>query len=203
MKIVCLGDSLTYGYGIQPYDEKKAWPALLAEMENVRVINAGVPGISLLSDGGYWNSQIYLRAMRKRPDALILWIGNNDSSVENWNEAAFEKGYALMVEELLEHVTRDHLLLIEPLYPCTEHADDVYDFGIRKAPLKIITKIIRSSADLYGTACMDLNPSFKDQPQLFTDDVHPSEEGNRIIAERILQKIHELGWIQSQDRMKV
>jgi len=43
MKLVCLGDSLTYGYKIKP---SEAWPSLIISQkcDNVEVLNKGILG---------------------------------------------------------------------------------------------------------------------------------------------------------------
>lgn len=192
MKIVCLGDSLTYGYGIQPYDSSLVWPALLNDRN--KVINAGVPGMALLSGSGYWNSSEYLHAIKLHPDAVIFWLGENDSTEEAWNEEKFMQGYALMIEELLEHVTRDHLLLILPLFPAAIIEKNVYDFGIRKKPLERITQIIRKAADSFGVSCFDPNPCLKGCRNCFHDDVHPNIQGNRMLADALSDQLKAMKW---------
>jgi acyl-CoA thioesterase-1 len=193
-KIVCLGDSLTYGYGIHPYDPSKAWPALLGRMENCTVSNAGQPGAALLEGNGYWNSSLYLKEMKKKPEAVILWLGSNDSAAGLYQKTAFQRGYSLMSEELLEHVTRDHLLLIAPTDPKPGLDKDVCDFGIRPEALVEIRQIIHETADLFGVSCLDLKDLFLDHPEVYSDEIHPDAEGNRILAEKIAQKVEELGW---------
>lgn len=75
IRIVCLGDSLTAGYGV---NENQAWPALLQkQLDEIKspalVINAGTSGNT--SAGG-------LRKLpwlfKKRVDILILALGAND-----------------------------------------------------------------------------------------------------------------------------
>jgi acyl-CoA thioesterase I len=41
MKIVCIGDSLTEGLGV---DKQKSWPIILGELGKMVVINKGISG---------------------------------------------------------------------------------------------------------------------------------------------------------------
>jgi acyl-CoA thioesterase-1 len=70
--LVCLGDSLTAGYGL---DEGQAYPALLekALQPRWRVVNAGVSGDT--SAGGLKRLDWVLRS---QPDAVLVALGAND-----------------------------------------------------------------------------------------------------------------------------
>lgn len=73
--LLCLGDSLTAGYGL---DESEAWPALLqkrldAELPGWRVVNAGVSGDT--TAGGLKRLDWLLRA---KPAAAFVCLGGND-----------------------------------------------------------------------------------------------------------------------------
>ena len=74
--VLCLGDSLTEGYGL---DAKQAYPAVLeARLHaqgygHVRVINAGISGSTSASAVSRLKWQ-----MRAQPDVLILELGAND-----------------------------------------------------------------------------------------------------------------------------
>ena len=75
--IVCLGDSLTAGYGL-PNPEAQAYPALIQKKINAanlpwRVINAGISGDT--TAGGLRRINWVLR---QRIDVLILALGGND-----------------------------------------------------------------------------------------------------------------------------
>ena len=75
LTVVCLGDSLTEGYGVDPED---AYPSVLerrlrGEGLDVRVVNAGISGST--SASGLSRLRWQLRA---EPDLLILALGAND-----------------------------------------------------------------------------------------------------------------------------
>lgn len=193
-KIACLGDSLTYGYGIHPYDANEAWPALIEKETGFKTVNDGIPGMALLAGNGYWNSDAYLKAMRQNPDAVIFWLGENDSAEGIWNEAAFRNGYMLIVEELLEHVERDHLLLVTPIFPKSVIRKSVYDYGVRTEPLRKINEIIINAASYYGIEYLEPEQIFTRHDDLFSDDIHPDAEGNRLISKEVLAWIHRKKW---------
>jgi acyl-CoA thioesterase I len=73
--VVCLGDSLTAGYGL---DEKRAYPALVAGLAEANgsvwnVVNAGVSGDT--TAGGVRRVSW---ALRSKPDVVFIALGGND-----------------------------------------------------------------------------------------------------------------------------
>ncbi len=69
--IVCLGDSLTAGYGLE---ESQAWPALIqAQRPQWTVINAGISGDT--TAGGLRRLPWVLKA---KPTTVVIALGGND-----------------------------------------------------------------------------------------------------------------------------
>lgn len=71
MKILCLGDSLTYGYAIP---RGQVWTALCAAQTGIEIINRGVNG----NTTGGMQAQLAAELAYTRPDAVILLGGCND-----------------------------------------------------------------------------------------------------------------------------
>jgi lysophospholipase L1-like esterase len=80
IRVLCLGDSVTFGLGLYRGD---TWPDRLAEElrerapgRPVRVVNAGVPGWS-----SYQGMRLLqrLRARGVDPDVIVFWFGMNDA----------------------------------------------------------------------------------------------------------------------------
>ncbi len=88
-KIVCFGDSNTYGYNPENggrFDETTRWPARLRDMlgDGYEVIEEGQNGRTIANDdpweGGTKCGMDYVLPMleTKRPDLLIIMLGSND-----------------------------------------------------------------------------------------------------------------------------
>ncbi|MDR0411505.1 MAG: GDSL-type esterase/lipase family protein [Treponema sp.] len=76
-KLVCLGDSLTAGYGAVEQgkeDKSKSYPVYLQEKVNIPVVNKGVSGVS--SDYGLLQIDSILET--ENPRILIIELGAND-----------------------------------------------------------------------------------------------------------------------------
>ncbi len=77
-RVLCLGDSIPFGWGV---DRERAYPARLAEKLRaagtaVEVINAGVPGYSS------YQVRLYLeqRLLDYAPDVVVVQVGVNDGN---------------------------------------------------------------------------------------------------------------------------
>ena len=92
-KIVCFGDSNTYGYDPQTggrYDEKTRWPKRLQTLlgEDYEIIEEGQNGRTIANDdpweGGTKSGMDYVLPMleTKRPDLLVIMLGSNDLKIK-------------------------------------------------------------------------------------------------------------------------
>ena len=77
-RIVCIGDSLTFGYKIK---EDYAWPTLLGNRmrsiegrQDIEVLNAGITGHA----SAQVNERLDRDVLARHPDLVIVWIGLND-----------------------------------------------------------------------------------------------------------------------------
>lgn len=71
MKIVCIGDSLTYGYGIR---RSKTWIRLSMDKLNIEIINEGINGDTT----GGMLSRFYNSVFSYKPDKVFIMGGSND-----------------------------------------------------------------------------------------------------------------------------
>ena len=167
--ILAFGDSLTKGTGA---NADESYPAVLEELIGRKVINAGIPGE--LSAAGLARITGVLDAVK--PQLLILCHGGNDmlrkkdlslarQNVEQMVVAARERG----IPALLLGVPRPGIWLTTAEF-YVELAEAI------GAPIEA-----EAIADVLG------NNGLK------ADAVHPNAAGYRQLAERIREKLKELG----------
>ena len=81
IKVACLGNSITYGSGIED-NIKDAWPPQLGRMlgEGYEVRNFGYSGRTLLQKGNhpYMQTQLFYDAIGWNPDIVIIMLGMGD-----------------------------------------------------------------------------------------------------------------------------
>ncbi|MDR2782825.1 MAG: GDSL-type esterase/lipase family protein [Treponema sp.] len=88
--LVCLGDSLTAGYGASTPgadDKSKSYPAYLEEKVTIPVINAGVSGDT--TEGGL--SRVRKDVLSQNPWIVIIELGANDLPHEQGTEISLAK----------------------------------------------------------------------------------------------------------------
>jgi lysophospholipase L1-like esterase len=71
MKIVCIGDSLTYGYGVDPFD---SWVSVVRRGTGLDIINKGINGDT--TEGMLYRFD--MDVISKNPDRVFVMGGSND-----------------------------------------------------------------------------------------------------------------------------
>jgi acyl-CoA thioesterase-1 len=169
--IVALGDSITAGFGLAP---EESYPALLqARLQrdgfDYRVVNAGVSGDT--TAGGLRRVDWVLR---QQPAIVIVALGSNDG--------LRRLSVTAMRDNLTEIIARARaggarVLLVGARVPPNYGADYVRDFAAvfpalaRAAGVPLVSFILDGVAGIAR-----LNQA---------DGIHPTVEGQRIIADRL------------------
>ncbi len=193
VKIACIGDSITYGHGIDEIDrEVYSYPAMLGSMlgDGYEVGNFGksasyiLPGDSpynLRSDKtlSYRDTQQYLDSITFAPDIVIIMLGTNDvtSFVDAESEAVIEEELENIIEiyQALESVQRVYVMtsIFAPYSPAMVKASD--------GPLQKIQQ--RAAADT-GAEFVDIYSLTRDYFDVMlhlSDRLHPDEDSYEAI----------------------
>ena len=177
--VLCLGDSLTEGYGVAP---EKSYPSLLEQRlrddghAGVRVVNAGISGSTTASAVSRLRWQL-----KAKPDVVILALGGNDGlrgleleqTGKNLDEAiALAKSHGVRVVlagmKLPPNYGADYTRHFEALFPALARKHDV-------ALIPFL---------LEGVAA---------QPKLnLPDGIHPNASGYEIVVENVLATLRPL-----------
>ena len=87
IRVACIGNSITYGYGLKDRD-REAYPVVLQGLLGNRynVQNFGKSGATLLANGHrpYVKQEEYKQALDFRPDIAVIHLGVNDTDPRNW-----------------------------------------------------------------------------------------------------------------------
>ena len=107
MKIICIGDSITYGQNVRA-DE--AWPAVLARLTGHDVRNAGVCGDTTRLGLERFPKDVQLH----NPDVVVIQFGHNDANcweTDNGLPRVSEDAYAANIREMLARAGKVGLVL--------------------------------------------------------------------------------------------
>lgn len=167
--IVAFGDSLTHGTGASA---DTAYPAVLASLTGLAVINAGVPGDTTSS--GLARLPAVLE--EHRPRLVLLCLGGNDM-LRKQPESATENNLRLLVQTIRASGA-EVVLIGVPAPKLFGGAPDFYarvaeDMGL---PLE---------QDIFSDVLKDNH--------LKSDPIHANAAGYRAVAERLAEFLREAG----------
>ncbi len=193
-RIACIGDSLTWGFGLSdPWRE--SYPVVLQEMlrekvgESYEVRNFGCNGASVRADSyaGYVETSAFRSSLAWEPDIVLLMLGSNDASPYDWDPDAFRRDYEHIVAAYRELPSAPRIILIAP--PRIHRVLGETFMGLSPEILEEgIRPTIRAIAAAAGLEFIDLVDLFPDARYCF-DGVHPQASGAQMMAEAIIDSV--------------
>ena len=177
LKIVCYGDSNTYGYDAAdvfggPLPPEERWPTILGALLGCETINCGMNGRTVPRYPRQIDADLRLITRHSGFDLLIVMLGTNDLLLgfDADDTAACMKSFVRTIEKALPSI---EVLLVAPppsaMIPEGCEADFAY------------------LAELLSDAARDLGIHFTDAGlwpvSMACDGVHFSPEGHRRFAE--------------------
>lgn len=198
VKIACVGDSLTYGMGVEDREEN-CYPMVLQNLlgtDSYTIGNFGVNGATLQKEGNqpYWEEKRYEQSVSFEPDIVVLMLGTNDTKEENWKGSeAFRKDYEALIEEYEKLDTKPTVILLTPpvLYQSSEMITDV-----RASSDSIVSEeaqVILEIGNEKELSVINLYELTGNHPEWYnTDGVHLNAEGAAAIADEVALEIKNL-----------
>ncbi|MBR6163814.1 hypothetical protein IKQ26_08000 [bacterium] len=198
-KILCYGDSNTFGYNpvdSSRFDKNTRWTALLKKLlgSGFEVIEEGMCDRTGFKDnpkGALFSAQKHFPSIiskAKDIDVLILSIGTNDLQFQYGISFDFiEEGLDKLIKTALEKVKR--VILIPPVILDEKVLEGFFSFQFNKnsvAKSKEVGAIYRKFAEKYNCGYFDINEFVR--PSDF-DGLHYDENGHKIIAEKLADYI--------------
>lgn len=191
VKVACVGDSVTYGYGIADRDNN-SYPAQLQILlgEAYEVGNFGHNGATLLNKGHrpYTTLPEYTEALDFKADIVVIHLGLNDTDPRNWpyHSEDFIPDYRALIDAF-KAVNPSAKILICRMTPIM-HGHPRFLSGTRDWHSQE-QKAIEQVAAGAGVELIDLYEPLFVRPDMFADNLHPDEEGAGIIAKTVYQAI--------------
>ena len=195
-KVACVGNSITYGYGIESWPDQTSYPHHLQGMlrENApadTVENFGVSGLTVRKDdqASYWKGARFAPAIEFAADTVIIELGTNDSKAyAKWNNAAqnaaVDSAIVADFESLIDTFqvkSKPHIFIC--LAPYVNNVDwNILDTAVVN---RVNPAILRAGLEK-GVSVIDLHSRFSylENPTWYLSDVvHPSVEGAKHLAE--------------------
>jgi len=185
MRILCFGDSNTYGYDPSMYSSMRysaaeRWVDILAEQTGWEVINAGQNGRSIPHQA-YETEQAEELIKNNEPlDLLIVMLGGNDMRCGASPEESRERMRAFLM--LMMPMCAEIMLIAPPIVKRGTWVTD--DAAIERS---------RCLIEEYRQLAEDIGVLFADSSQwgieLTFDGVHFTAIGHKIFAKALLEEI--------------
>lgn len=195
-KVACVGNSITYGYGIESWPDQTSYPHHLQGMlrENApsdTVENFGVSGLTVRKDdqASYWKGYRFAPAIEFAADTVIIELGTNDSKAyTTWNtpaqDAAVDSAITADFEALIDTFqvkSKPHVFIC--LAPYVNNVEwNILDTAVVN---RVNPAILQAGLEK-GVNVIDLHSHFSalENPSWYLEDmVHPSVEGAKHLAE--------------------
>ncbi|MGE5453838.1 MAG: GDSL-type esterase/lipase family protein [Methylocystaceae bacterium] len=173
--IICLGDSLTWGY---PYGPEVSWVNLIPELYNLEAINRGING----NTTGEMLERFDRHVLQKKPKYVIITGGANDVF---WRESVDAIIYNY--QQMLQQAEQSGIKVIIGLTPPVDDPE-------MEARLKMVRTRLLELAQIKELQVIDFTPPFYEADgsvngKLFLDGAHPSRQGYLLMGKCLPTKI--------------
>lgn len=208
MKVVCFGDSNTWGYNPVDgtrYDERTRWPKLIEQYGDYEVIEEGLNGRTISFEDPLNPNRCGQKILRmvlethKPFDVLVIMLGTNDMiEMHHCDSMSIATGIRNLIHItknpfLWEDYPMPEILVVAPLlfHPCMENVPDMITYygtdSFQKA--RELPNYMKDFCDQYG--CHFMNAAdYADASSI--DGVHLDEEGHAALAKGIAAKLNEI-----------
>ena len=191
MELICLGDSLTYGYGVR---SAQRWSTLVGQALQCEVTNLGICGDTTGGMLVRLNTEIMPKLRNRTPGQrpFVLLMGGVNDIFYSGTDIGARANMGAMLQELLTAAAR--CVLLSPLAVSFDTLTPEWRDMIRPACEEQIAAYHSWQAAFcrtFGVPYVELydllrGPDGKPLPELYLDGLHPTAEGHRLMARRIL-----------------
>ncbi|MDQ0247322.1 lysophospholipase L1-like esterase [Bacillus fengqiuensis] len=189
MKIVCIGDSLTEGLGV---DKEKSWPMILGELGKMEVINRGISGDTTTGMVG----RFYQDVIGYQPTHFVIMGGCNDLWWDMRINETLANIYS-MAKQALHHRITPIIGIPTPIYMEGLDRDIILEpiagYLVLQNKFSQLVNELKNMAEKNGwhyfdfySLYMNENKVINQQYFLDTDGLHPNEEGHLDMAKLAL-----------------
>ena len=191
IKVACVGNSITYGYGIENR-EQNSYPSVLQRLlgKGYKVGNFGHSGATLLSKGHrpYIQQEEYKKALAFAGDIVVIHLGINDTDPRNWpnHRNDFVKDYLTLISSFKKANPKARIVIarMSPL----SHRHHRFESGTRDWHAEI-QQAIALVAQQTNAQLIDFHEPLYHFPQMLPDAVHPNAQGAAILAQVVFGAI--------------
>jgi len=198
INVACVGDSITWGYGVKNTQTIDSYPAQLQQLLGQRyfVCNSGSNGATIgrNSKSNYYSTMAFKNlTIGGLPDIIIFQLGTNDTW--NWiSQDYFENETIFLINQLLKINSNPRIFIsLPPPMFCNRISNYKNIFipyiitGLKNIAIKLNLPIIDVNHSFAFIDPILGNPT--NYIEYFPDCLHPNKTGNAIIANTVYNAI--------------
>lgn len=182
IRVACIGNSITDGFGIFMSDAK-GYPARLQEKlgNGYEVKNFGVSARTMMNKGDipYMKELAWKDAQAFQPSIVIVKLGTNDTKTHNWKLGGeeYQKSMQAMIDTLKALPSNPKIYLCSPI-PAFKGTWTINDSIIVNGEMPIIQKLAKKNK----CGFIDLHTSYIYKDMMLSDGIHPNAKGAEKLA---------------------
>ncbi|MBF4694391.1 GDSL-type esterase/lipase family protein [Fusibacter ferrireducens] len=187
MNIVCIGDSLTFGYGVKA---SESWVSVLSVKLGMKIINKGVPGNTTTE----MKNRFIKDVINCRPDKVLIMGGTNDLFLKGRVSDVVDN-IALMIEHCKKHKIEPIILTSLPVNEDLAEKTWFTDMDYKKinADLTELRHLLIQYSSEKSVTCLDIGTHLLEEGTIrdhfLEDGIHVSEVIHKRVAEIIFESI--------------
>jgi len=187
LRIACVGDSITEGYGLA-VQSKTSYPIMLDSILGPKyaVLNSGRSATTLQKKGDfpYWICKEFSNVFVYKPNIIIIKLGTNDTKPNNWHADKYEQDYQAMIDTFKTISSKPEIYVCLPV-PVFKTKWGINDSTVVHGIIPIIEKLAKNNK----LSVIDLHKGMSNEGVNFFDSIHPNEKAVKMMAAIIAEKI--------------
>lgn len=185
IKVACIGNSITYGVGVDANRMVDSYPAQLGQQLsyqwNVNNFGKGWACAAIAGAVPYIKQPEFAAMMAYLPDVVIMKLGTNDGLSEWSHKADFEHDYLILVDSIAHLSSKPKIYLCRPTYTGIVENKNIQD---------TLYPIIQKIAISRGLEIIDLYTPLANNLSYFGGDkLHPNKTGYGLLAKAVSDKL--------------
>jgi lysophospholipase L1-like esterase len=188
IKVACVGDSITYGHGVEEREVNnypKQLGDLLGSRFEVRNFGHNSATMSRVGDHPYANTDEFKAALTWQPDMIIIILGTNDTKPRNWKDQTFFKQETRwLIDQFRSLMSKPQVWACLPV-PVYSDTGGITGLILDDSVIPALMEVTTDSK----VPIIDLNYALTGYPEMFPDNIHPNAAGATLMAKTIFQAI--------------
>lgn len=196
MKLFCLGDSLTFGFGVS---RNMRWTTLVEREAGWQVVNRGINGDTtggMLARLGPEVLDAVGNDRAQRLESRILIMGGSNDVFFGGTDAAARANMAAMCQRLMGEGLEPFVGISLPVdwTRAPRQWAQVVDFERAARLMTDYCAWLKQFCDIFGLTVVDFARDFvlpdgTPRHELFWDGLHPNAQGHRLMADRMIRAL--------------